>query len=59
MVHVRIDCGEDDPFIATSRALAASLPAAESQFGEGFHDAASWRSRVPAQLTFFRNALST
>ena len=58
-VNVRIDCGEDDPFVATSRALAARLPAAESQFGEGFHDAASWRSRVPGQLAFFRNTLST
>ena len=56
--RVRIDCGDDDPFIATSRALAAQLPNAEAEFGEGFHTAASWRVRVPRQLRFLSASLS-
>lgn len=53
---VRIDCGNDDPFIANVKALAAAV-ADESDFGEGFHDAGYWRSRVPSQLDFFQRSL--
>lgn len=53
---VRIDCGRDDPFAATAKQLAAAI-GAESDFGDGFHDAGYWRSRVPAQLEFFGRAL--
>ena len=55
---VRIDCGRDDPFAGAARALARELPAAESDFGAGFHEAGSWRSRIPQQLAFFRRALA-
>jgi len=48
-VAVRIDCGSDDPFLATARELAVDIGASHA-FGAGFHDAAYWRSRVPAQL---------
>jgi hypothetical protein len=57
-MSVRIDCGNDDPFIANDKALAAAI-ADESDFGEGFHDAGYWRSRVPSQLDFFRRSLRT
>ena len=56
-LRVRIDCGEDDPFLAADRGLANLLPDAISDFGPGFHEAASWRARVPAQLTFLQTAL--
>lgn len=53
---VRIDCGRDDPFAPNARSLAAAV-AAERDFGDGFHDEAYWRSRVPSQLAFFRSIL--
>jgi enterochelin esterase-like enzyme len=56
---VRIDCGDDDPFLPIDRQLAEQLPDAERAFGEGFHDDGFWRSRVPSQLSFFRRALDT
>ena len=55
--RVRIDCGSDDPFAPNVRALTDRIDA-EHDFGLGFHDAAYWRSRVPAQLDFFERALS-
>ena len=56
---VRIDCGVDDPFIGTCRHLSARLPAAEVVFGAGFHDAGTWRARLPSQLRFLRRALAS
>jgi hypothetical protein len=56
---VRIDCGADDPFLGAARELAARLPGAERDFGAGFHEAASWRRRIPSQLAFFRRVLPT
>jgi enterochelin esterase-like enzyme len=53
---VRIDCGEDDPFITNVKALA-EVVADETGFGDGFHDADYWRSRIPSQLDFFRRSL--
>jgi pimeloyl-ACP methyl ester carboxylesterase len=55
---VRIDCGDDDPFLSTDRRLANTLPGAERAFGAGFHEDGFWRSRVPSQLAFFRRALT-
>ena len=57
-VHVRIDCGEDDPFAPMVRKLADQLPDAQAEFGAGFHDAATWRHRLPNQLRFFERSLS-
>ena len=56
-IPVRIDCGADDPFAGAARDLAARLPDAEVDFGDGFHDAGTWRHRVPAQVAFLRRAL--
>jgi pimeloyl-ACP methyl ester carboxylesterase len=54
---VRIDCGRDDPFLSNARDMAVAVDA-EADFGEGFHDEGYWRSRVPSQLEFFRQALA-
>ena len=54
---VRIDCGEDDPFISNVRAFTQRLGSAEVHFPAGFHDAATWRSFVPGQLEFLRTAV--
>lgn len=40
---VRLDCGLDDPFLATTRELAARLPAAVSAFPPGRHVPAYWQ----------------
>jgi pimeloyl-ACP methyl ester carboxylesterase len=55
---VRIDCGDDDPFIGMARELARKVPHAEHAFGTGFHDVGFWRSRVRSQLAFFRRVLA-
>lgn len=54
---MRIDCGEDDPFVSNVRAFTRRLGSAEVHFAPGFHDAATWRSFVPGQLEFLRTAL--
>ena len=56
---VRIDCGRDDALADVARLLADRLPHAESDFGPGYHDADTWRTRLPAQLDFFRRAFPT
>lgn len=50
--RVRIDCGEDDPFVATNRRLLAALPDAAGGIRPGFHDDAFWRLVAPDQLRF-------
>jgi len=55
--NVRIDCGDDDPFARANRDLADRLPKATARFGAGFHDTATWRSRLPDQLDFLTRAL--
>lgn len=55
--RVRIDCGDDDPFVRANRELAALLPRAERSFGPGFHDSGTWRSRLPGQLDFLERAV--
>jgi pimeloyl-ACP methyl ester carboxylesterase len=54
---VHIYCGEDDRFSDRARAFADELPGADTDFGSGFHDVSSWRSRLPSQLEFFRRSL--
>jgi len=56
---LRIDCGADDPLLYVCRSLADRLPHAERDFGPGFHDADTWRTRLGDQLDFFRRALAT
>jgi S-formylglutathione hydrolase FrmB len=54
----RVDCGTDDSFIDAARAFASRLPHPNpGSFTEGFHDAAYWRSVVPAQIATIGRAL--
>jgi S-formylglutathione hydrolase FrmB len=55
---VRVDCGTDDPFCDAARTFASRLPHQNpGSFGEGFHDAAYWRSVAPAQIATIGKAL--
>ena len=54
---VRLDCGRDDPFYDNVRLLAERTGVEATGFGDGFHDAATWRSFIPDQLAFFQSAL--
>lgn len=57
-IPLRIDCGEDDPFAATTRAFRESLdPEPAGGIGPGGHDTAYWRSQAPAQLRFLAERL--
>jgi len=49
---VHIDCGEDDPFADAVRTLAHAAPRASARVAPGFHEDATWRSFLPAQLDF-------
>jgi enterochelin esterase-like enzyme len=44
--------GEDDPWIAEARQLAAAEHAALARFGPGGHDADYWRRIMPEVLSF-------
>lgn len=55
--EVRIDCGRDDPFAGNITALAREIAGATVRFKQGFHEASTWRSFVPAQLAFLHHAL--
>jgi pimeloyl-ACP methyl ester carboxylesterase len=56
---VRVDCGRDDPFYASTRKFVADLhPAPQATFGMGFHDDAYWRSIAPAQIQTIKHALA-
>jgi hypothetical protein len=39
---VRLDCGQDDPFIVANRAFARALPAAAATFDAGAHTEQYW-----------------
>ena len=54
---VRIDCGADDPFADAVRDLRRRAPSIGGGIHAGFHDDATWRSYLPAQLAFIDGAL--
>ena len=54
---VRIDCGDDDPFAGAVRTLAHAAPHASVQVTAGFHEDATWRSFLPAQLEFIEHRI--
>jgi pimeloyl-ACP methyl ester carboxylesterase len=55
---VRIDCGEQDPFLAADEAFAARLgDDVTTNFTRGYHDAAFWRSVAGAQVRFVASKL--
>ena len=57
-IPLRIDCGEDDPFLGAVEAFAAAVPDAEVAIRAGFHDAGYWRKVAPDQAAFFGRHLA-
>lgn len=53
----RVDCGDDDPFAAAVRRLQRAAPNVDVHLPPGFHDDATWRSFLPAQLDFIKSHL--
>jgi enterochelin esterase-like enzyme len=58
-VPLRVGCGRSDPFVATNRALAAAVPAAERSFPRGGHDTGCWNLLRPGDLRFLGRKLSS
>lgn len=50
--QVRVDCGEDDPFVPGVSELRHELPSARVHLSPGAHDAAYWKRVLPAQLAW-------
>jgi S-formylglutathione hydrolase FrmB len=56
---VRIDIGEDDPFLAATRTFSTRLTGdAIVDIQPGFHDSKFWRKVAPAQATFLKSHLA-
>lgn len=55
---VRVDCGNDDPFAVSARALLDRVPGITGGFAAGAHTMRFWRSVLPAQLRFLGAALA-
>ena len=56
---VRIDCGNDDPFVDEAKRFAARLPGRNhGRFSSGFHDEAYWRSIAPDQVATIATAFT-
>jgi S-formylglutathione hydrolase FrmB len=51
---VRVDCGDDDPFAEAVRRLDRAAPQVDVHLAPGFHEDATWRSFLPAQLDFIQ-----
>lgn len=56
--HVRVDCGDADPFAPTARELLKRIPGAVGGISSGCHDKAFWRRKAPAALRFLAARLS-
>lgn len=58
-IPLRIDCGDDDPFAAATRAFIAQLPTPPAGgFSPGGHDAAFWSAQLPAELAWIAPLLT-
>jgi S-formylglutathione hydrolase FrmB len=56
---VRIDVGEDDPFLGAIRTFATRLDGDDVVAVQpGFHDAKFWRKVAPAQASFLKQHLA-
>lgn len=52
-IPLRVDCGFDDPFYATTRQFVAQLPTRPAGgFSPGGHDAGFWSSQLTAELSW-------
>ena len=54
----RVDCGEDDPFADAVRRLDRAAPQVDVHLAPGFHEDATWRSYLPAQLQFIESRVA-
>lgn len=58
-IPVRIDCGEEDPFIAATRAYAKGFGSGvETHFGPGGHTMDYWAKQAPSQLAWMGRHLT-
>ena len=56
---VKVDCGANDPFAPATRALAATLPAAEVAVAKGCHDGCFWQLKALPQLRLLASAFAS
>jgi len=58
-IPIRIDCGDSDPFYATTKQFIAQLPNPPAGgFSPGGHNAEFWSSQLPAELTWMAPLLT-
>jgi hypothetical protein len=58
-IPIRVDCGDSDPFYATTKQFIAQLPNPPTGgFSPGGHNAEFWSSQLPAELTWMAPLLT-
>ena len=58
-IPIRVDCGDSDPFYATTKQFIAQLPNPPAGgFSPGGHNGAFWSSQLPAELTWMAPLLT-
>lgn len=58
-IPIRVDCGDSDPFYATTKQFIAQLPNPPAGgFSPGGHNAEFWSSQLPADLTWMAPLLT-
>ena len=58
-IPIRVDCGDSDPFYATTKQFIAQLPNPPAGgFSPGGHNAEFWSSQLPAELTWMAPLLT-
>ena len=58
-IPIRIDCGNDDPFYAATKAFIAQLPNPPAGgFSPGGHDAAFWSAQLPGEVSWMAPILA-
>lgn len=58
-IPLRIDCGDDDPFSAATKAFIAQLPSPPAGgFSPGGHDGAFWSSQLPGEIAWLAPLLT-
>ena len=58
-IPIRVDCGDSDPFYATTKQFIAQLPNPPAGgFSPGGHNGGFWSSQLPAELTWMAPLLT-
>ncbi len=58
-IPIRVDCGDSDPFYATTKQFVAQLPNPPAGgFSPGGHNGGFWSSQLPAELTWIAPLLT-